>query len=140
MLPRFLRSALDSAPPLPLLPLPSFSFSDPLSFSLCFSLCHSSSLPSYLTFATFLTLSFSLFSPLSFISLFSFLFASQPFIYLFHSTHFAIIYNISLSFSLSLLFISVALIILLPSWRFRKSSLYLLPYDRFRRIRVFRRS
>lgn len=59
-----------------------------------------------------------------FISLFSFFFLSQPFIYPFHSALFAIIYNISLFFSLSLLFISVALIILLPSWRFRKSSLY----------------
>lgn len=126
MLPRFLRSALDSAPSLPSSSLRHFfpCLSYYLSFSLCFILCHSSSLSSYLVLSTFLTLSFSLFHFSSFISVPSSF--SLSFCYLFVPI---VLYPslplscISLSRARSLLFISVALMILLPSWRFRKSSL-----------------
>lgn len=138
MLPRFLRSALDSAPSLPSSSLrhlfPCLSYY--LSFSLCFILCHSSSLPSYLVLSTFLTLSFSLFHFSLFISVplsrSLSLFLSLSAIYLslsFYTPHCR--YHASLSRARSLLFISVALMILLRVGDSANRHC-LLPYDRFR--------
>lgn len=112
---------------LPLLPQSHFfSILLPVCFSLVFILRHSSSLPFYFALSTFLALSFSFFFRFSsFISipLARFLSFSLLFIRLYLcSPRFC--YHTSLSLSLSVSsFISVALTILLPSKRFRKSSL-----------------